>query len=191
MTSFDLNVESNYREVAELLTDAGGKLLTQARVSATNKTLRQVKTGVRKDISADSGLPSTAIGKRIKFWKATYKRPDGGRVFIGTYRFPVAKVGAKVLKKGVSYPGPGRKRIKNPRAFQAQMPSGHRGIFERKATKRLPIEEVKVSILSSARRTAERHTRRVIPEKFPKIFQNDFQFRVAREIERRRLRATR
>lgn len=186
MTSFTINVDSNYKEVASLLSEVGEKVLTQARVSATNKAVTQTRTQIRRDVTRDTGVPAGFLNKRFHTYRATYRKPEA-RMFIGTMPFSAYKLGIRELKRGgVSIRGAGGRETVGS-AFVAKMPSGHTGVFKRKTSKRLPIKELKVYVREPVRRAAERHLT-TLGKNFERLFASDFNFRTQREITKRRLR---
>lgn len=188
MREFDITVRSNARDVALLFSDISDSIIDQAKVSAINKSLTIMRTAVRKQVSAETGVPSKRVGKRVHVKKAKKKTPVG-RLWFGTYAIKAIELGAKQLKSGVSHQGPGG-RVKKPHAFITTMKSGHRGVYQRTTKSRLPIKEETVSVLASARRAVNAEAT-VLPKNFKRIFNSDFGYRVDKAIDRRRVRPTR
>lgn len=188
MPGFDLKIESNADEVADLMSEIGDKILRDAEIGAINKTLTQERTQIRREIRADTGIPVKIIGKRVKLKRANRRRRVG-RIFIGTYNVKVADLKPRQLRSGVSYSGRGG-RVRKEGAFVATMKSGRTGAFIRKGKARLPIKELSVSILPAAR-SAARNTKRRMPARFNRLFAQEFNFRTGRAIKRRRLNTTR
>ena len=129
------------RELREL--GASGPLI-MAR--ALNRAGTSGRAAMVKVISRDTGIKSKNIRDEIRIDKANRTRPVI-RLEIRGRRIPLIAFQAKGPEpsrgkgRGVSYRGPhGRGRI--PNAFIATMPSGHRGIFKRRAKRRLPIREL-------------------------------------------------
>ena len=186
--SFNLTLEgTNVDEVADLLGDIGEKVLTQAEVSALNKSMTQERTEIRTNIRASTNIPAKVLNRRLKIKRAN-KRTRVVRMFIGLYNVLAAKdLNAKQLKKGVSYRGPGG-TIRERSGFIATMRSGHVGAFVRKGAGRLPIKELSVNFSTQARMEVALAKFR-LPKKFKRVFNQEFNFRVQREIDKRGVRA--
>jgi len=184
--SFSLTIETNADEVADLLADVGSKIVEQAKVAAINKAMTQERTQVRRYIAGRTGIPNKVLNRRIRIRRATRKRPIAN-LFVGTYNVLAFKdLGGKDLRVGVSYKGSGG-RVKNTSGFKATMPSGHEGLFVRKGKARLKIKEISANFVPEAR-AAIAKSRITLPARFKKIFNQQFNFRVGREIDKRRLR---
>jgi hypothetical protein len=187
MPSFNIKVESNARDVALLLDDIGERIIDQAKVGAINKTLTQSRTAVRREVSKETGVPARILSRRVRIGRARKARPVG-RLFFGTYNVPVKELDAKQTRKGITRKGPGGRRVTEPGAFFATMSSGHQDFFRRKGgAGRLPIERVVVNIIQPARR-AMNNAALKMPIIFRRLWNSDFQFRVSRAIDSRRLR---
>jgi hypothetical protein len=113
---------------------------------ALNRAATTGRAAMVKVMKQDTGIASKNIRKEISIDKANRTRPVV-RVEIKGRRIPLIAFQAKGPEpsrgrgRGVSYRLPtGRGRI--PNAFIATMPSGHRGVYKRKRTRRLPIREL-------------------------------------------------
>ena len=185
--SFNLTLETNADEVADLLGDVAPKVLAQAEVSALNKSMAQERTEIRRGLRDTTGIPAKVLNRRLRIRRAKLQQRVV-RLFIGLYNVLAFKdLGAKQLKKGVSYRGPGG-RVRNRKGFITTMPgSGHIGAFARQGESRLPIKELSVNFASQARMQVALARVR-LPVKFKRLFNHEFNFRVGREIDKRRLR---
>lgn len=112
---------------------------------ALNRAGTAGKTAMVRAIRADTGLTSKAIEREIKVDKANRTRLVV-TFQIGAERIPLIAFSARGPEpsrgrgRGVSYRLPtGRGRI--PNAFIATMRTGHRGVYTRTTTSRLPIVE--------------------------------------------------
>lgn len=114
---------------------------------ALNRAIVSGRTAMTREIVADTGLQSRYVSREIKVDKAQRTNPIAAIEIAGS-RIPLIAFGARGPEpsrgrgQGVSYRLPtGRGRVGN--AFIATMPSGHRGVFKRKAKKRLTIMELR------------------------------------------------
>lgn len=113
---------------------------------AINKSAMSARTEAAREISADIGLRVGLVRGEISVDRAT---PERAIATIGVRgrRIPLIEFGARGKEpsrgrgRGVTYRMRGV-RMRLPHAFIAQMRSGHRGVFKRTRTKRLPIVEL-------------------------------------------------
>ena len=113
-----------------------------------NRAASEGQTAMVKAISADTGILQKDVRREIKVDKANKTRPMATVVIAGR-RIPLIAFGARGPEpsrgrgRGVSYRLPtGRGRV--PQAFIATVGTGgHRGVFKRRKTKRLPIVELR------------------------------------------------
>jgi hypothetical protein len=113
---------------------------------ALNRAVTSGQTAMTKVIAADTGIASRAIKAEIKVDRAQRTKPVAA-IEIAGRRIPLIAFQARGPEpsrgrgRGVSYRLPtGRGRVGN--AFIATMPSGHRGVFKRRAKARLAITEL-------------------------------------------------
>ena len=114
---------------------------------ALNRAVVSGTAAMTKAIADDTGLASRYVKREIKVDRAQRTHPVAAIEIVGR-RIPLIAFQARGPEpsrgrgRGVSYRLPtGRGRVGN--AFIATMPSGHRGVFKRKAKKRLAIVELK------------------------------------------------
>jgi len=139
------NVALDVRRFAEDL-DALGRRGPALMARAINRAGISGKTAVVKAVAADTGLPQKNVERDLKIDKANPTAPQLTITVLGR-RIPLIAFQArgpepsKGRGRGVSYRLPGaRGRIAN--AFIATMPGGHRGVYKRRGTGRLPIREL-------------------------------------------------
>lgn len=124
-----------------------GKAAPAIMARSLNRAGTAGKTAMVKAVRADTGIAQKNIEREIRLDKATRTVPRFVVSIAGT-RIPLIAFQARGPEpsrgkgRGVSYRLPGgRGRI--PSAFIATMRSGHRGVFKRKTTRRLPIAELR------------------------------------------------
>lgn len=113
---------------------------------AINRSVTTVRAAAAREISADLGIRVGVVKEQLVVDSATPQRPVATITASGR-RIPLIDLDARGPEpsrgrgRGVSYRiGGVRRRL--PHAFIAQMRSGHRGVFKRTRTKRLPIVEL-------------------------------------------------
>lgn len=119
----------------------------QAEVRALNRAAVSVRTLLVKNIAADTGLKSGTVRERISITNAT-ESSKVARVSVSGKRIPLIDFGARGPEpsrgrgRGVTARNPGGAG-RYPHAFIATVGTGgHRGVFERRTRKRLPIREL-------------------------------------------------
>ena len=120
-------------------------------VRAVNKTGRWGRTRVVREIAAETGIKQKGVRRGVWLQRASRSYPTAV-IRIGGKRIPIIHFGARQTKGGVVYTKPGAgEQTTIPSAFITRMPTGHRGVFKRKAkteggedlVPRLPIRELK------------------------------------------------
>ena len=113
---------------------------------AINRSADSAVTAMARVIGQDTGLKVGVVKERIGVEKATLNR-QVATVHASAKRIPIYDYGARGpvpsrgKGRGVSARLKGG-RQRYPHAFIATMDSGHTGVFERTATRRLPIKEL-------------------------------------------------
>lgn len=124
-----------------------GREAPRAITRALNRTIASARVLARRALAADLGLAQKFIDRDLATRNATFARLEAALTVRGR-RLPLIAFGARGPEpsrgrgRGVSYRigTGGRQTIAS--AFLATMPSGHRGVFKRRGTKRLPIAEL-------------------------------------------------
>lgn len=112
---------------------------------ALNRAATAGRTAMVRAVKAETGLGSRFLSKEVRIEKSTANAPRATVTAQGR-RVPLIAFKAKGPEpsrgrgRGVTTSLPGAKG-RLPHAFIARMPSGHRGVFQRKGKRRLPIEE--------------------------------------------------
>jgi hypothetical protein len=127
------------------LKGANGRIAV-ALVRALNRAIGSARTVMVREIARDIGLKQKDVRDALPLREATFTRPEA-TLAAGLKRIPLMDFRAtgpepsRGRGRGVSYRlQGGRSRI--PSAFIARMQSGHRGVFARTKTSRLPIKEL-------------------------------------------------
>jgi hypothetical protein len=135
---FSIEVNDSINKVIQNI-DANKANVELAAVRALNKTALWVKAQAIREISKEKQIQQKLIRKRLKVIKAS-KSSIRALVTVGLYRTRAARLGTmRQTKIGAKA---GKHMFKG--AFIATMPTGHKGIFRRKGSTALPIEEVSV-----------------------------------------------
>lgn len=109
-----------------------------------SRAANSAKTAMVKPMAAAIGAKQADM-KRFVFTTPATPTSLVARIY------PTGYAGIPLIQLGATGPEPSRgqghgvstRTVAYPSAFIATMPSGHRGVFLRKGTKRLPIKEVK------------------------------------------------
>ena len=159
-----VDIKGDINDVVRKIGDAPRKM-EPSIVSALNRTMSQVNTRFRRDISSHLGIPQKHIKGRLKQIKATYSR---------LYATLIA------LTAGIPYI-----RLKRSAwnhidgAFVQTMPkSGHKGVFKRRGKPRLPIDEQRLEIEPVADRTIRRIMASFAPEQFRQRLEHEIRRRL-------------
>lgn len=120
--------------------------LSRAMVRAINRSIGSVRTVIVRAIAGDVGLKQKDVRDALRFQQASLARPSA-LIAARLKRIPLIDFRAtgpdpsRGKGRGVAYKlSGGKNRIGN--AFIATMPTGHRGVFVRKAKARLGIREL-------------------------------------------------
>lgn len=140
--SMTFNLDAVLRQMNVTLTRG----INAAAARAINRTLTSERAAIGSDIAKNMGIRVGTVKDAMTIEKATTSAPVG-RLLAKGKRIPRIEFNARGPEpsrgrgRGVSYRGEaGRIRVEN--AFIATMRTGHRGVFVRRTTKRLPIREL-------------------------------------------------
>ncbi len=132
------------KELSEFL-DFAPKKTSIALLRAVKRGGNFARTLAARTVAKDTGLKAGVVKEAMRFVRPNAKTITA-EIKLSLRRIPLIHFGAKGLVPsrgkggGVSYKvGAGRKRIKS--AFIAEMPTGHVGVFTRKGSTRLPIQQ--------------------------------------------------
>lgn len=119
---------------------------------ALNQAAAAAKMAMADAIAADLHVKTSDVKRFLWVTPATADKLEAIVYPLGKAGIPLVKLGATGPEPsrgkggGVTVPGLGA----FPHAFLAKMPSGHRGVFERKGKVRLPIQELTTESIPSA-----------------------------------------
>jgi len=126
--------------------DRMGRAGQVANARALNRTIASIRAALIPDVASDVGVKQSTAREQFRTESA---RPDAlvARLTVSGKRLPLIDLDArgpepsKGKGRGVTARAQaGRKRY--PTAFIATMRSGHRGVYQRSRTSRLPIREL-------------------------------------------------
>jgi len=121
------------------------KRVQTAAVRSLNRGINSARTVMVREIAKDTGLRSGDVTKALRLRLATAAQPEAA-LAASLKRIPVIQFRAtgpepsRGKGRGVKAKVSGSTRY--PHAFIATMPTGHRGVFARRRTARLPIKEL-------------------------------------------------
>ena len=145
MMAGDLEVKLNQRQLDDVIATLRAIPRGFERVAsrAINKTATTVRSRTVKAISRGSGIKQKTVRQKTILRKAGYKKLSA-TISILRKGIPMMDLSARQTKKGVTFRNAwqGGKRQKLRHAFISTMSSGHKGVFERMGTGRLPIREL-------------------------------------------------
>lgn len=140
-----LNIEVDSKKVNAAL-ELAPKKTGVALLRALKKGTKAAKTISNRLVAKDMGTKVSDVRARIRIEEPTAQTLTGS-LHASLKRIPLMKFGARGPEpsrgrgRGVTYKSKGG-RGRHPRAFITTMPGGHRGVFERKGERRLPIKEL-------------------------------------------------
>lgn len=137
-----IDLEENVGEVIAELDSFGKKVRDTGITRALNRTIASVNTEANRRIRSELNIKAKDVRKAITVRRARRGALDAS-ISIEAKAAPIVAYGAKQTRKGVTVKvkrARGRKLLKS--AFIATMKSGHRGVFQRRTEKRLPIDEI-------------------------------------------------
>ena len=145
--SVGINVKWDRSQIAALESGPMKGALKRALRKAGATALRDMRSEASKRIRARKRIKVSYITRAL-----TLRRAKGGdisgmewAVDVSGEPVPLVAYPHRQTKKGVSVEVNRGKRTLVKRSFVASMKSGHKGIFQRKGTARLPIKELRGS----------------------------------------------
>lgn len=188
--------------IDKIISNLDSSIARKAVVAALNRTTASAKTAIKRTIRETYTLKTQAIERALKVEKANYSKLrteirssflDGIKKALPLFSFEARPVEisarAKVPVSVRIRKDKGRRRVKGAphltgKPFVAQMPSGHKGIFQRiPGTQMAKKKKEKIQELYTffvLRILDQRRIRAVVDgiinEKFPKEFENAYKF---------------
>lgn len=137
-----VSVESNVREQMARLTAARRELQDKAIVRALNRTADNVRAEAVRRIRETYTLKAGTVRGQMSISRAWSGKLEAA-VSANGRPIPLYEFSARWTPRmaGASFAVKRGQRKSLPNTFIATMPSGHKGVFERRGTKRLPIDE--------------------------------------------------
>lgn len=146
------------------------RALPKVMSRALTRTATSARTEISRSLASRIGMKIKDVRSRLTLTRATYSNWRS-MVRISGRRFGLIKFAARQTKKGVTY-RKGRSRILIRHAFIATMPSGHRGVFIRKAGPHLPIAEMRGPSLAQVFKGTRGEVNRIQAESLAKLGKN-------------------
>lgn len=167
-------VKGSMKEITRDLTRVQRKVVPAATVSALNKTAVTVRKSSTQDISRTKAItPQRLIRDRLRLVRAS-RRNLAALILARLTGVAAGKLGTpRQQAKGARV-----KRHFFPGAFVATMPSGYKGIFQRRGTKRLPIEEKVIPLQPEADKIIRKHVNTTGAAAWVKNFQRELKWRL-------------
>ena len=136
-----IGIQVDQRQLAEVrqLLLAIPRAMPKVMSRGVNKTASGARTKVVREMARHSGVQQKFVRKAIRMKRAS-QRHWVATIRVRGWRFPLTAKGARQTKKGVTYRGKSGRELL-PGGFIAAMPGGHTGVFTRRSTSRLPIDE--------------------------------------------------
>jgi hypothetical protein len=119
----------------------------RAGVRAANRAISAARTVMAREMSKDMNLRVGVVREALRFKQATFDRPTAELGASRLKRIAVIDMSAsgpypsRGRGRGVSWRNQGERK-RDPQAFIAIMPSGHKGVFKRVSKARLKIREL-------------------------------------------------
>ena len=188
MSSLEINVQTNVRELSRNLTDLAKKQIPRA----ANRTLNRVGGAASKAALRDVAEQAGTTQKRVRqggFWVNLRSR---ARTLVYTIKvrygaIPIKAFQPRQTKQGVTAKAWGRRELYKS-AFKSDKLGGH--VFVRKGKGRLPIKKLwgpQPSRLALSDQT-QRKIVTVLDERFAREFLNNIRFYYERAVQARRKR---
>lgn len=139
-----LSVEIDSKKVDAAL-ESSPKKTGVALLRSLKRGTKSARTLAARVVSKDMSLKVSDVRVRIRITEPTAQTLSG-KLGGDLRRIPLIKFRAKGPEpsrgrgRGVSYRGKTGKRL--PHAFISTMPGAHRGVFQRKSSSRLPIQQL-------------------------------------------------
>ena len=138
-----LDLKSNIKKYVATELKSYDKNITKATVRTNNRIAKSALTASVKEIRATINIKAKDLKAGSFISKGNFRSPGAAIVSTSKKRgIPLIKYGGRATAKGrVSFAVRKGSRKRLPSAFIVTMPSGHKGIFQRKLKDRLPIRE--------------------------------------------------
>lgn len=140
-----INIEVDSKKV-DAAFEAAPKKTGVAILRALKKGTKAGGTHANRVVSKDMGVKVSDVRAKIRLENPTTQTLSG-KIRANLKRIPLIKFGARGPEpsrgrgRGVTYRGKGGRK-RHPQAFISAVGGGHRGVFERKGSKRLPIKQL-------------------------------------------------
>lgn len=171
MSNFSVNPAFNQIDKIISSINALPEQVSQASMFAINRTAEWLKSTTSKEISAEKRVKLKIIRDRMKIMRANKKQLAAninadmwalkGKDLGDMSLSPIGATAGNYIFRG---------------AFVANMKSGHRGVFRRKGTSKLPIKEQYIMLDNYASKLIKT----LIDEQSQAVFEKNFQHQIKR-----------
>ena len=169
-----IKVKTDVKRMTRDLTKVQKKIVPKITAQVLNFTVKKVKTQMVRSVASQSGVKQKILRGRIRF--GSKANASKLRATISTWFMPIFALAGMGRPKGMKVPsGTPNKN------FFATMPTGHQGIFSRKAKTRLKIKETTVVINPAAESAAVNIINTFAIPTFLKEFQRLLKVRLKRK----------
>lgn len=177
MSSFDTDLKVLAKKLHRMAAIEGPRAVS----SALNKTGALIQTQVVKDVSKDSKIPQKIIRRKAFIGKSTARKQ---RTTISMYRTGVPLISLATGKNSIQEPAPGWISVKGffvERGFINRVrKTGKKQVFQRKNSKRYPIDVVRVNIQRVVDTSMPKQTALKMRNEFPRLLKRDLEYRITR-----------
>lgn len=147
--------------------------LNVAAVRALNKTARWVRTRVSSRTAHSLKIKTGLVRSDMFVVRAGVSRPVVKVALKSTAGvIPAKELGT--VSQNAQGVGVGKRQF--DRAFIASMPNGHRGVFRRRSSSRLPIQPVQIVITGKMHEIMETLSEGPLMEQFERIFAREIRY---------------
>lgn len=180
----NLTIQMDMKPVSHMMKHISKQILPVATARALNKTVQAGQTVAVKQIAKHIGVKQTLVRKALHLTKAWRSKHVAVLNVISKKRLTLLQIdpNAKQNSQGVKYRSSmGSKLL--PHTFIATMKSGHRGIYARLGSKRLPIVELQGPSIAHVfmQPTIQTAIHQIVAERWPTNMTHEIQFALQRK----------
>lgn len=153
--------------------NASASQLRRAVMRSLNKTARWLQSQSAKAISHEKRIPQKIVRHRLSVLNAKLSQ-ERLKAFVVAKLTGVRAADLGRLLQTATGAKAGRQLFKGD--FVARMPKGHRGVYQRKTNRALPIQEVRVSLEPFASRLILDLLEKEASHQFDRLFAHEIEY---------------